>query len=625
MNQSSQAEQFERLWTDFLEGELGEADTQQLRDLLAADENLRRDAVELYQTHRLLGLLFAEEDRQQQQFVTETLQQIRHSRQEFSHQAMQRIRHQASTSPRPTSVTKSVSSPPPTPEARQWTPEYRGRLWLSLAGLLLLGSTVWLMQPRPSTQELAVTPQNGSNEQSPLADLPAARFQRFAKARFFGELTPAVHSATDSEKRYILTSGMVELLFPGGAQAIIEGPATFRTRPGNCLEMLLGRCSVYAPDGAEGFRVETPDTRVVDRGTRFTIDVSEDLATEIQVVEGLADVYQQIDPIVSAPTERQTSPHSSATTTPQREPNFESSQQEVRLSRHQAVRVVSGSQRAVEPGVFNGGKHRRHLPDRIVSYTASAAESDGLAEHLETVTVQRNDREIVYQVSELIPVELIWYRAPNNTGRLDHTLGGPELVGQPELSLTDHSLVTGVINPGGDRTPLQHPPVLEHLPEQSIQGTPGLAIRFRQPVRNGPGPDVVFFEIHPVPNPTDGDAFHVSPLPFVAGRTSLTVNEYDLSLYSPEALPVTRMLVHETPGQRMETLDDLRTADVIIRPVRLDYRALAVGIDLSDLGVPEGESVTGLFIQDAADGEGQVDPVFIGGLPFPEQTSPTAP
>jgi len=44
-------------------------------------------------------------------------------------------------------------------------------------------------------------------------------------------------------------------------------------------------------------------------------------------------------------------------------------------------------------------------------------------------------------------------------------------------------------------------------------------------------------------------------------------------------------------------------------------KALAVGIDLSDLGIPEGETVEGLFIQDILDDKDFLDPVFIGGLP----------
>ena len=44
-------------------------------------------------------------------------------------------------------------------------------------------------------------------------------------------------------------------------------------------------------------------------------------------------------------------------------------------------------------------------------------------------------------------------------------------------------------------------------------------------------------------------------------------------------------------------------------------KLLAVGIDLSDLGYPEGATVDGIFIQDVLDDGNQVDPVFIAGLP----------
>jgi hypothetical protein len=47
----------------------------------------------------------------------------------------------------------------------------------------------------------------------------------------------------------------------------------------------------------------------------------------------------------------------------------------------------------------------------------------------------------------------------------------------------------------------------------------------------------------------------------------------------------------------------------------LRFRALAVGIDLSDLGYAANAEVPGLFFQDALDDGHQVDPVFIAGLP----------
>jgi len=49
-----------------------------------------------------------------------------------------------------------------------------------------------------------------------------------------------------------------------------------------------------------------------------------------------------------------------------------------------------------------------------------------------------------------------------------------------------------------------------------------------------------------------------------------------------------------------------------------DFRALAVGIDLSDLGYKEGEAVEGLLLQDDETTGARVDFVFVAGLPAPE-------
>jgi hypothetical protein len=45
------------------------------------------------------------------------------------------------------------------------------------------------------------------------------------------------------------------------------------------------------------------------------------------------------------------------------------------------------------------------------------------------------------------------------------------------------------------------------------------------------------------------------------------------------------------------------------------FLILATGIDLSDLGYPKGQRVSGLFLQDALDNKLSIDPMFIAGLP----------
>ncbi|MDF1815730.1 MAG: FecR domain-containing protein, partial [Verrucomicrobiales bacterium] len=120
-----------------------------------------------------------------------------------------------------------------------------------------------------------------------------AQFTGLGKASFFGELVPPVNSHPELNRNYSLVSGAVELAFPDGARTIIEGPAVFRVVSDDRLALDTGQCSVHCPKGAEGFRVDTPSSRVVDRGTRFHVSVSELNETEVQVVEGAADIYPE--------------------------------------------------------------------------------------------------------------------------------------------------------------------------------------------------------------------------------------------------------------------------------------------------------------------------------------------
>lgn len=140
---------------------------------------------------------------------------------------------------------------------------------------------------------------------------------------------------------------------------------------------------------------------------------------------------------------------------------------------------------------------------------------------------------------------------------------------------------------------------------------------------NGPGPDVVFFDLQSVVDSPDGDAFHVSPLTFGPGLRSHSVFKYDITMLSPEA----RLLVAfelRSFSQTPRTLDELLNGPAGQRRPALRFRALAVGIDLSDLGYADRAEVSGLFFQDALDDDHQVDPTFIAGLPF-EATKDTAP
>ena len=412
------------------------------------------------------------------------------------------------------------------------------------------------------------------------------RFEALAHAEFFAELSPALDSNADLDRKYVLNNGMVRLAFPTGASATVEAPAVFRVLSDQSIALDVGQCSVHAPDGAEGFRVETPQTTVIDLGTRFAVSVNEVSDTEVHVIEGAAEVRDRVDK-----AKKDSKP-----------------KLKVQLKAKEASKITRNGSLKAKPVEFKPETFRDRLPDRIVSYAATV-DAKGSTESLRSVTVQRGGTVKEIPFDKLILADLTWFKSGKTTGNL---ITAGSLPADVASMLSDSLLHTGVNNPGGAVSPLTSNPVMT----DAATGTPGFAMKFRAPVMNGPGPDVVFFEIQTDGQPPVGDFFHISPLRFESGQRSHTIREYDLTMTSPEALSITRLNVFQYANS-VESLSQLRSSEnrQMLSGTHGPYQVLAVGIDLSDLGYREGESVDGLFFQDALDDSTLVDPVFIAGLP----------
>lgn len=551
-------DRFAELWTDYLEGDLDDGGVEELRELMAADESLSKRAADQLQTHRLLGLIVAEALPQRDEFIRETLAQLPESQDAFVSHVMSQV-ERANVPPQKSREAVGVNS---------------RRMWIA-AALIFVGVMLFSFWPKGPTPIAT----DDTQQKERAAVKGNVRLASSAHAKFFGELSPPVGAALASRREYVLMSGLVEVSFPAGASAILEGPAVFRVLSDESLALDVGRCSVHAPNGAEGFHIETPATRVVDRGTRFSVSVGETSDTEVQVIEGAADIYGRRDDAGPAA--------------------------EVRLTNGEARRFATAGGSEVETVPFDATNYRRQLPDRVISYETTKDEN-GSAENLTSVTVQRGGRITDVAVDDLIAARVTWFKTTEPRAFLCGTATLPK---SNAAWLTDHSLVTGVINPDGSREPLTNDPVLE-----GKLGTPGMAIQFDRPVVNDPGADIVFFDLQTFGNPPDGDAFHVSPLKFREGLKSHTVKTYDLTMESPEAQVLTNFHVHFF-ATAVESLSKLNAIDYSSQKQSNKFRGLAVGIDLSDMGYAAGETVEGLFIQDALDDGHRVDPVFIAGLP----------
>ncbi|HEX7899776.1 MAG TPA: FecR domain-containing protein [Planctomycetota bacterium] len=401
---------------------------------------------------------------------------------------------------------------------------------------------------------------------------PPARLSRSAGARFYG---PAPESFRPGQE-YALVAGTVELAFSSGALVLLDAPAAFEVRDPLRMTLKYGRGSVHVDERSKGFTVDTPLTKVVDRGTRFALDVGEGGETEVHVLEGAADIG------------------------------------DVKLTRGDARRVGSAGMSTVP---LDAARFPKEIPDRVVSYEATPG-SDLVA-----VTVRRAGREVRYPVEALIGIDATHFKVQPAHGNWAATLKGVDVPSpgrRHELIDRDRNLNTGLINFGSSARPLEADPVMNDPEDPARPNTPGMAIRFQRPVVNAPGPDVVFFEYQPVIQPENGDPFHVSPLRFAPGLRSKTVARWDLTIYSPEALTLSgfRLNSFQTPPGSLSAYENAAVKKGV--DFNVLSKGLALALDLSDLGYAAGAAVEGLFFQDfpdpAAPGH-QVDFTFIGGLP----------
>lgn len=246
----------------------------------------------------------------------------------------------------------------------------------------------------------------------------------------------------------------------------------------------------------------------------------------------------------------------------------------------------------------------------VTSYTVRVTADGETA--LTSLTAFRGSASVTFDAGKLIGARLTHFKSDANAN-----LVVPAACPLPSASSRDRLLDTilnrGAINPGGQDTAPAGAPVLA-----GPDATPGLAVAFDRAVTNLPGDDVVFFEFQrEIASPLGGDPVRFCPLGAGEGLRSITVKTYDIPFKHPSARPVGGFDCYASE-RAPASLHDLQTAPRRLQVSHDEFRALAVGIDLSDLGFPANARVDGLFVQNATARGPVVDPVCIVGLPAPE-------
>lgn len=179
-----------------------------------------------------------------------------------------------------------------------------------------------------------------------------------------------------------------------------------------------------------------------------------------------------------------------------------------------------------------------------------------------------------------------------------------DVSGVERAGLLGRSLTSGVPNPGAAADP-----------DCGASG-PGVAVQFDSPVINRKGPDLVLFEMHKGLGP--GDCFQIAPIQTKTGWHGITVTDYDVDathVASPE-LPGMDLYAHTAPLRETQTFleGDLRLY------ARSDkgFHAIATAIDLSAMGVKEGDAVSEVVLRSVS-GKPTFDPLAVLGLPSPSK------
>ncbi len=457
--------------------------------------------------------------------------------------------------------------------------------WRRLLGvvcsLIVVSAGLWWNQPKPENIIGNRTEPPDSQSVAVLQDSQEIFLHQEAGAIFYREETPRAGSRLKTHHQYSLLEGQIEIAFPRGARVILDSPAFFELLSEDQVALSYGNCSVHAPAGAEGFEVFTPATQVIDRGTRFSVKVDESGLSEVHVIEGLVETFQG---------------------------EFDRTE----LSEGEAKRYRVDEQSA-EDVPFASKSYRRQLPDRLMSFDGET-NNRGEISTLSRLTVSRGGQPCEYEFEELIGCDVVSFCERGSPPTANFVFPKNYEGTLEELSLHDNSFLTGILNPGGTKKPHIGPIVLPGPGVSKADLTPGMTLRFHEPLVNQAGPDLVIFDEQTAVHPLSGDAFHLRPFEMTSGMKPMTVRKYDIGMLSPESRP---MVVFDLlrSDETIMTLDDLFRIKLRNSTVSLDYRVVGTAVDLSDMGIPLNGQIQELFLQDVHDDEFRIDPVLIAGFP----------
>jgi hypothetical protein len=179
----------------------------------------------------------------------------------------------------------------PGPLGKQW--HAASRPLLAAAAAICCAVGAWYFSPT-SLRETAAT--NAESHPLPIVNSPASS-QLFARVLGLADADWTAGSRSYVEWERIglgdslsLDSGRVEILYDSGVQCVVEGPAKCVFEHETVLRADGGKLVARVSPEATGFRIVTPHTTLIDRGTSFGVSIERDQQTDVVVYEGQVDI-----------------------------------------------------------------------------------------------------------------------------------------------------------------------------------------------------------------------------------------------------------------------------------------------------------------------------------------------
>jgi ferric-dicitrate binding protein FerR (iron transport regulator) len=144
----------------------------------------------------------------------------------------------------------------PEPDARP----YRGWTLAAVAVVLLLSVTLGLTSLF-----------RGGNRGGESHSASIARIAQTSGVRWRDEAPKAIDAPLLAGSSLAIQEGLVEVAFDSGARIIVQGPAEVELQSPSSVVLRRGSLTAEVPVEARGFAVHTPNSTVVDLGTRFGV------------------------------------------------------------------------------------------------------------------------------------------------------------------------------------------------------------------------------------------------------------------------------------------------------------------------------------------------------------------